>query len=252
MKTRLPKPFYSKKSSRGVLLLHAYSGSANDVRMLARALEKENYTVYAPILTGHGTPDPLDILAASVSDWQHDVRQAVAKLKDDGVSQLAVFGLSMGGILAMDLLTSDEEILAGGAFCSPLFPSENQVTKSFLDYSKYLYQKQELPAAQLTEKLQTIEQKQPQQLVAIEALGFQVARRLPELRRPVYVAQGGKDEMIDPTTAYETLRALSKTDVSFHWFAKSGHVITVSEEHQQFENTVGQFIENLPWNEEKW
>lgn len=251
MKTRLPKPFYSKKSSRGVLLLHAYSGSANDVRMLARALEKENYTVYAPILTGHGTMEPLDILGASISDWQRDVRQAVAKLKADGVTQLSVFGLSMGGVLAMDLLTSDAEILAGGAFCSPLFSGDNQVTKSFLAYSKYHYQKQELPEDQMREKLTTIEQEQPQQLADIEALGAKVASLLPNLKRPVYLAQGGKDKMIDPETAYETLRALKKSDVSFHWFANSGHVITVSEEHQQFENTVGQFIENLAWNEEK-
>ena len=111
----LPKPFYSKKSHRGILLLHAYSGSANDVRMLARSLEKANYTVYAPILSGHGTLEPLDILAASVEQWRQDVRKSVAYLKAEGVTQLAVFGLSMGGILAMDLLTeADSTIIAGG------------------------------------------------------------------------------------------------------------------------------------------
>lgn len=46
-----------------MLLLHAYSGSPNDVRMLARYLEKSEYTVYAPLFTGHGTLAPQDILA---------------------------------------------------------------------------------------------------------------------------------------------------------------------------------------------
>jgi esterase/lipase len=36
--------------------------SPNDVRMLARFLEKLDYTIYAPLFTGHGTSDPLDFL----------------------------------------------------------------------------------------------------------------------------------------------------------------------------------------------
>lgn len=247
----LPKPFYSKKSQRGVLLLHAYSGSANDVRMLARSLEKANYTVYAPILSGHGTLEPLDILDASVERWRQDVRDSVAYLKAEGITQLAVFGLSMGGILAMDLLTEDDPaIIAGGVFCSPLFPGSNRVTESFLRYSEGVYRKQGLAESVAKERLDQLAAHQPEQLQAIENLAAKAAQKLPNVTQPVYIAQGGADQMIDPTTAYHTLQALSQTDVSFHWFAKSGHVITVAAEHQQFEATVGQFIENLTWNEE--
>lgn len=59
---QLPKPLYAKHGKRAVLLLHAYSGSPNDVRMLARFLEKADYTVYAPLFKGHGTMEPYDIL----------------------------------------------------------------------------------------------------------------------------------------------------------------------------------------------
>jgi len=247
----LPKPFYSKKSHRGVLLLHAYSGSANDVRMLARSLEKADYTVYAPILSGHGTLEPLDILAASVEQWRQDVRKSVDYLKAEGVTQLTVFGLSMGGILAMDLLTeTDPDLIAGGIFCSPLFSGENQVTENFLRYSEGVYRKQGLSESIQKERLATLAQRQPQQLQAIEDLAAHVSQKLPDLKKPVYIAQGGADEMIDAASAYQTLQALSQTDVSFHWFAQSGHVITVAAEHQQFEATVRQFMENLTWNEE--
>ncbi len=51
----LPKTLYGKHGKRAVLLLHAYSGSPNDVRMLCRFLEKSEYTVYAPLFEGHGT-----------------------------------------------------------------------------------------------------------------------------------------------------------------------------------------------------
>ena len=53
----LPNELYIKKGKRAVLLFHAYTGSPNDVRMLARRLERENYTVLAPMFSGHGTKE---------------------------------------------------------------------------------------------------------------------------------------------------------------------------------------------------
>ena len=48
----LPEPFFFEAGPRAVLLLHAYTGSANDVRLLRRFLERNGYTVYAPNFTG--------------------------------------------------------------------------------------------------------------------------------------------------------------------------------------------------------
>lgn len=250
-KPSLPRPFFVKKSRRGILLLHAYSGSSNDVRMLSRILEKNDYTVSAPILTGHGTFEPLDILAASVEDWRQDARQAFLQLRKE-CEEVAIFGLSMGGILAMDLLEEEHpESIGGGLFCSPLFKTENQVPENFFRYAEQVYQTVGLDPVLQAEKLGQIRELVGGQLQAIEALGEQVAKRLSLLQVPIYLAQGGKDEMIAATTVYQTLKALPQTDVSLHWFAESGHVITVDPVHKQFEATVLNFIENLPWNEEK-
>ena len=67
-----------RKGKRAVLLLHAYSGSSNDVRMLSRRLEKENYTVYSPNFSGHGTLVPEDILDQTTEQWWQDTQEAVA------------------------------------------------------------------------------------------------------------------------------------------------------------------------------
>lgn len=250
-KPSLPRPFYVKKSRRGILLLHAYSGSPNDVRMLCRLLEKHRYTVSAPMLTGHGTMEPLDIVQASVQQWREDVQQALETLVQD-CDEVAVFGLSMGGILAMDALVGQSRpFLGGGVFCSPLFKNDNKVSENFLKYAQQVYRKAEIPDSQQQENLIKIKEEQQQQMVAIEELGVNVGAKLGQLRLPVYIAQGGKDELISANTAFQTLEALKQTDVNFHWFAESGHVITVDPVHQQFEQTVLNFIENLPWNEEK-
>ncbi|WP_373748590.1 alpha/beta hydrolase, partial [Jeotgalibaca porci] len=54
-KIKLPQPFLFEAGPRAVLLLHAYTGSANDVRMLGRHLQREGYTVYAPNFSGHAS-----------------------------------------------------------------------------------------------------------------------------------------------------------------------------------------------------
>ncbi|MCF7523307.1 hypothetical protein L3X07_08475 [Levilactobacillus brevis] len=65
-----------------MILLHAYSGSSNDMRLLARRLQSENYTVLAPIFSGHATGDPADILRqGSPQQWWQDTQTAIANLR---------------------------------------------------------------------------------------------------------------------------------------------------------------------------
>lgn len=245
-----PQPFFSENGPRAVLLLHAYSGSSNDVRMLSRFLEKHHYTVYAPIFSGHGTLEPRDILAASVSQWQQDVQEALTFLKERGYQEIAVFGLSMGGIFAMKTLTENHpEIIGGGSFCSPLFKTKNHVPENFLLYAEKVYQAQGLSSQEVAEKVIGISQTQPTQLMEIEALGAAVAADLAAVKVPVFLAQGGQDEMIDATTVFRSGEALTQTDIVLRWYPTSGHVITVDPIHQQFEKDVLAFVSGLTWNE---
>ncbi len=96
------------------MLLHAYSGSPNDVRMLARFLEKADYTVYAPLFKGHGTMEPYDILQEKAESWWADTKKAIHFLQSEQFSDIAVLGLSMGGIFAVRAL--EEESVIGGGF----------------------------------------------------------------------------------------------------------------------------------------
>jgi len=94
-KINLPKPLFSEKGKRAVLLLHAYSGSSNDVRMLSRRLEKENYTVYSPNFSGHGTLVPEDILDQTTEQWWQDTIFLRSKKLPFLVYQWAGFSVCM-------------------------------------------------------------------------------------------------------------------------------------------------------------
>ncbi|MFV0557412.1 MAG: alpha/beta hydrolase [Enterococcus sp.] len=249
---KIPQPIYSQNGQRAILLLHAYSGSSNDVRMLARFLERQGYTVYAPVLSGHGTNEPQDIFATGPSNWWQEVKEGIGFLQAEGYSQMAVFGLSMGGVLAAKALTKNfPEVIGGGLFCAPIFKTDNQVPENFLAYAELIYQQNQLPETLMAAKLSEVKVGVQQQLATIEQFALIVANELKKIKVPVFVAQGGKDTMIDENTVFQTVKELKNTTFALKWYPESGHVITVAPNHQQFEKDVFDFIETLNWNEDE-
>lgn len=248
----LPKPLFSENGKRAVLLLHAYSGSSNDVRMMSRSLEKENYTVYSPIFSGHGTLVPEDILDQSPEKWWQDTQTAIDFLREKGYQEIAVLGLSMGGIFAMHTITEKVTgVIGGGFFCSPITPVKNQVPENFLIYADSVLTVAEVSETEKAERLTSIQQRVTTQLSAIEAIARQTAEQLAEIQVPIFIAQAGQDEMIDAKGAFETVEKLTQTRFTFSWYPKSGHVITVGPDHKQLEQDVLSFLATLSWNEEK-
>lgn len=248
----LPQELYLQNGEKAVLLLHAYTGSPNDVRMLARKLEREGYTVLAPLFSGHGTKDPMNILNMTPDVWYDDAVKAFNKLKNDGYEEIAVFGLSMGGLFAMKLLEDfPGEFVAGGAFCSPLDPtSKHDIYPNFMQYAEFTYKKQVSSPDELEQKLNMIKVPLKNQLQAILEVTSQTSLKLKELSVPIFLAQAGLDEMINSMGVYEVGKLLKKTYHEIHWYANSTHVITVSKERQLFEEDVKAFLSHIPWNED--
>ncbi|WYJ99093.1 carboxylesterase [Enterococcus sp. 7F3_DIV0205] len=251
-KISLPKPLFTQNGSRAVLLLHAYSGSSNDVRMLSRYLEKENYTVYSPNFSGHATVAPEDILEKSTKDWWEDTIAAVQFLKERGYQEIAVFGLSMGGIFTMSALTNRlEGIIGGGFFCSPIFPVNNNVPENFVLYADKVLKMAGVSLEERSQRMVKIKEASYVQLKDIESFSEQTANNLGQITVPVFMGQAGEDEMIDPLGVYKTAKALSQTRFTLNWYPNSGHVLTIGPDHKQLEQDVLAFLNTLSWNEEK-
>jgi len=139
-----PEPFFFEHGEQAVILLHAYSGSANDVRLLARALERENYTIYAPQFSGHATGDLRDVIRqGSPAQWWQDTQQAISFVRQKGYTKISIFGLSLGGIFATMALENDPALLGGGVFSSPILPStHSQVPAMFMALSVRQFERQ--------------------------------------------------------------------------------------------------------------
>lgn len=119
MKIKQPEPFTFEKGPRAVLLLHGFTGHSADVRMLGRFLEKHGYTSHAPIYRGHGQA-PEKLIQTTPADWWEDAVQGYHHLKELGYEEIAVAGLSLGGVLSLKLANSFP-VKAAIPMCAPMF-----------------------------------------------------------------------------------------------------------------------------------
>lgn len=246
---RPPAPFFFKQGPQAVILLHAYSGSSNDVRLTARFLQRHHYTVYAPIFTGHATADPRDILRdGSPQQWWQDTQAAIETVKGAGYQQIAIFGLSLGGIFATRALEMDPSLVGGGVFSSPIITSrQTNVPRQFPKMARHVYRQQQLPEDQMTEQLNWIEGHLPIQLGQINQFVDQVQTDLGRIQVPFFIAQGGRDEMISAQSGQQLMDALERQGktVSYHYYPDATHVLTVNSAHQELEAAILSYLTTI-------
>ena len=253
MKTiKLPEPFLFEGGKRAVLLLHAYTGSANDVRMLGRKLERNGYTVYAPQLTGHATMRFEDILdAGNPNKWLQDAQDAVQFLRGKGYEDIAIMGLSLGGILATRMMEIDD-FIGGGSFNSSVFQvGESSVPGAFVNYYRAFNKRLEMDPVELEEGVVRIKQKLQGQLADLAQFAKLVQQDIGNITSPYYIASAGQDELIDKNNGSVLRDALVNADVDYHFFPEAKHVITVGSKREPFEESVLAFLDQLEWKEGK-
>ena len=105
----LNKPFYFKGANgKAVLLIHGWTSVPYEVRRLGKYLNENGWTVYGPMLKGHGTV-PKDLENIKWNEWVEDIERAYGKLKKNH-GQVFVGGTSIGANIAMLLAMKHPEI----------------------------------------------------------------------------------------------------------------------------------------------
>ncbi|HLR09438.1 MAG TPA: alpha/beta fold hydrolase [Bacillota bacterium] len=248
MKIKQPEPFTFEAGPRAVLLLHGFTGHSADVRMLGRFLEKKGYTSHAPIYRGHGLP-PEALLKTNSAEWWEDVRNALRHLRDLGYKDIAVAGLSLGGVLGLKLAYS-ENIKAVIPMCTPMFfDNETQLTKGFRAFAKEYKQLEQKDAATIDEEIDALMNRSGDLFKDIRELIQDVNEHIDTIYTPTMVIQAEKDEMINPSSATYIYDHVETDVKDIKWYEKSGHVITMGPEKERLHNDIFRFLESLDWND---
>ncbi|MFA6383133.1 MAG: alpha/beta fold hydrolase [Parcubacteria group bacterium] len=103
------QPFYFKGTNgKGVLLLHGWTSTAYEVRRLGKYLNENGYTVYGPMLKGHGMK-PEDLEGVKWADWLDDVKAAHQELKKN-CEEVFIGGTSIGANLAVHFSVGSNDV----------------------------------------------------------------------------------------------------------------------------------------------
>ena len=100
--------FYWEGSPTGILLIHGFTATTAEVRLIAEMLHEDGYTCAAPLLPGHGT-NPDDLNRATWEMWLEKVKGFYERLARD-CNHIFVIGESMGALLALELAVQHPEI----------------------------------------------------------------------------------------------------------------------------------------------
>lgn len=241
-----PDPFALAGGPVTVILLHGFTGSPAEMRLLAHALNARGYGVETPLLAGHGTRLD-DLMKIEPHQWLEQIDALVQRLHDQG-QRVVVAGLSLGSILALQAGLRHPEVEAVMAYSPPIIsgdprvliapllarvlPSVARPAEDFVD-----------PAT--VERIWAYDRWPSRCSVRVLGLIRATRRQLAGLQQPLLVVASRKDRVITERGVEWLRRRVGSRRVVLHWLDNSGHVITADAQWRLVADQTLTFLERL-------
>jgi len=232
-----------------VLLLHGFTSSLDCVTKPAAVLREAGFKVVTPILRGHGTKYQ-DLEGVVGADWFEDGKKALDALVKKHRRPAAVVGLSMGGLVALDLAIRFPEkvaVVIGVApaleFANPLSPLSKYVSRVV----KVFPSPNAFADPELRRQFDTNYKKFPTQTFAeLYAYSREVRDRMPQLITPVHLIHSLKDRIVSPRATRFVMEVARSERKSVSWYSKSGHEMFLDLESDAVSAEIRDFLLAFP------
>lgn len=244
------EPFLRIGSSPlGVVLIHGFTGTPKEMRGLGEYLAEQGFSVLGVRLAGHATRMD-DMRRMHYRDWIADVESGYHLLR--GVSsQVALVGLSMGGVLALRL-APQLEICGVAALSTPY-----RLPRSIPDWMMRLaalvrpyWPKGGEPGSgwfdrQAWQEHVAYPYNPTRAILELKHLLAEMWQALPQVRVPVLLIHSRDDEYV-PRESMEQIHArLGSAHKEMCWISGGGHVITEEPTRTVVYPKVAEFLHRL-------
>ena len=223
--------FFWPAGTTGVLLLHGFTATTVEVRPLAGRFHKENLTVSAPLLPGHGS-SPDDLNKKSWTDWVTAAEQSL-ELLSAHCRELIVAGESMGALLALHLAARNPSIRGVLVYAPAIQIPKiwlSLVAAPFVPIRQKTYTSGKDPACYPWQGYTVIPVRAVSQLYRLQR---HVRRLLSEVKQPIRIFQGLRDRTIDPRGAQWIYDRVGTTDKEITWLPESEHCVILDRDFDQ-------------------
>jgi carboxylesterase len=233
------EPFDHSGGPVGVLLCHGFTGSPQALRGWADYLAGRGLTVSLPRLPGHGTTWQ-DLARTGSDDWFAEVDAAFGRLASR-CEQVFVFGLSMGGCLALRVAETRGAAVRGLVLVNPSLAPD---TKLFLLAPVLKHLIRSLPGIASDIKKPGVHElgydRVPVRAAAtLPKLWNETVRNLSQVTQPVLVYRSSTDHVVGPASMRALLARLPEGQVTVRECADSYHVATLDNDAEAiFEGSV--------------
>ena len=236
---------YVENGNEAVLLLHGLTANPYTLREVADHYIKNGYTVYAPVIKGHGT-SVFDLEKTNYLDWRNSAEQAYDKLAKNH-SKIYVVGISLGGLLALDL-ASDHDVKGVVVVNTPIKLKSELTELLPLIYlvSPYsirgLFSLEELPIATELKLYDSLPLKSVAQLVSYVEF---IKPKLKNINAKILVVQSAKDDLVEPESATFILNNVNSKNRDLLILKNSTHINIFKEDQELFKQRSLRFIKEV-------
>ena len=240
-----PDPFYLKGTKEiGILLIHGFTGSPSEMRLLGDFLNQKQYTAYAPLLAGHGI-SPEEMARTNKEDWWKSVVEAYHWLTEEkGYKHVIAIGLSMGGILALKL-AAEKDLAAVVPLAAPVYVKDKRI--GLARWAKYFkaYQLKKQNDQEIEAYLASYDRTPLVCVESLHRLMKEVRGAFPKIKIPALVMQGKRDETVLPESAQYIYDHIGSKNKKIMWYEKTKHIMTVDQEKDQIFEDILAFLEMI-------
>jgi carboxylesterase len=236
------EPFSSSGNSKGVLVLHGFTGNPYSMRPLAQRCAEVGYSVELPRLPGHGTSmEDLvprrwdDFVEAAFASYDALVRRC---------DKVAVIGLSVGG--GLTALIAEERDPAGCVFINPMLKGPGaEMEQGLRDLIDSGLEVLETGGGSDIKKEDTTEAKYDGwPLRALQSVidGVEVVdANLSKVTAPSLLLSSREDHTVAPENGDEIVEK-SSGPVERVWLEESYHVATLDHDQALVERLTLEFL----------
>jgi carboxylesterase len=244
-------PFYFAGNGRAAaLLVHGFTGTPYEMRGLGERLAEAGITARGIRLPGHERPE--NMVLAGREDWRAAVRKAFIELRNEH-TRVALVGLSMGGLLSLDLAGSEDTVVdAVVSMGAPMFlygwraryllPA---VAASPLR-TRWIWRKDQpgnIRDPDARERHPSLQWCGVAALDELRCLLRETRRKLPKVKAPALVLHGRHDTTALVQSADILYRRLGSAHKEKVILPQSYHVVTVDVERKRVANEVVRFLQ---------
>ncbi|HEX5690795.1 MAG TPA: alpha/beta fold hydrolase [Roseiflexaceae bacterium] len=230
----------------GVLILHGFTSGRATVEAVVPQAEALGLPWRLPQLRGHWTT-PADLEGVTYKHMLMDAQAAFGELRDE-VDRVAVVGLSVGGLLALDLalqqpagLDSLVVLVPALRYVNPLArfaplvarvmrTAKNDVALAFTDRS-------------LADRAGNYTHFPSATFVTLAQAGKRVEAGLPRIGAPLLVIGSRRDRVVQPQVAQLVHDRAGSRDKTLAWFEQSGHELLLDCEADAVAERIGAFLQ---------